>query len=75
MSDGGNVKIDVNIVRNHTRIGFITVENVKVLQAILLRKLAPESINGVINLMYAMRPNATSDEIQSALVIFSFIQI
>lgn len=71
MSNYGNTKIDVNIVKEHSStIHPLTVENIKVLQAILLRKCRPEDINGIINLMYAMRPNATSDEIQNALVNF-----
>lgn len=74
MSNDGNTKIDVNIVKEHSKsddgiLQLITVENVKVLQAILLKHLSPEDINGVINLMYAMRPSATSDEIQNSLVI------
>lgn len=72
MSDGGNTKIDVNIVKKYSNSyrTLITVENVKVLQDILLKKFRREEINGVINMMYAMRPNATSDEIQNALVNF-----
>lgn len=72
MSDDGNTKIDVDIVKKHSKSkskNFNTVENVKVLQAILLKTTSKEDINGVINLMYAMRPNAASDEIQNALVI------
>lgn len=70
MSNDGNTKIDVNIVKEYSKHNALTVDDVKVLQGILLKKLRPEDINGIINLMYAIRPNATSDEIQSALVIF-----
>lgn len=80
MSNSGNTRIDVDIVKKYSESTSkskyypLLVENVKVLQDILLRNLSPYDINGVINLMYAFRLNATTNEIQSALVNIFFFQ-
>lgn len=44
------------------------VEELKIIQAVLLKQLPAERINGFINIIYAMRPSATEQEIESALV-------
>lgn len=44
--------------------------NVKVFQRILSRRMRPERYNGIANIFYVIKyPNATSEEIESSLVI------
>lgn len=48
----------------------IKMENIKILQSILSRQLPSERYNGIINSFYVfMYQNATSEEIESALVM------
>ena len=47
---------------------FKLIDNLKILQSILSRRLQPEQFNAV-NMLYVLRPNATSQEIEEALVI------
>lgn len=44
------------------------VEELKIIQAVLLKQLPAERVNGFINIIYAMRPSASEKEIESALV-------
>lgn len=49
------------------------LENAKILESILSKRLPPQRYNGFVNMWYAMFcRNATSEEIQSALVISKF---
>lgn len=71
-------KIDVNIVKkpandNSTMRVEETefVDAVKILQAVLLKQLPAERISGIINIIYAMRPSASENEIENALVDYS----
>lgn len=46
----------------------------KIKQSILSRQLPPERYNGVMNVIYiVLNPNATTEEIESALVISTII--
>lgn len=66
-----NLTMKVAVVKEYCKSmpEFELVDNVKILQAILMRQLPSERFNGIINMLYAMRPNATSKEIETALVI------
>lgn len=44
------------------------LDNANILQTILSKQLPSERFNGLVNLIYAVRPSATSEEVQSALV-------
>lgn len=72
-----NSKIDVNDVKdryaehsyNVTEMA-IKLDNLKILRSIFSENLPQEISNGLINLDYVMLyPNATSEEIESALVM------
>lgn len=43
-------------------------DNLKILQTLLMSKLPPKRCNGLVNFIYAIRPSAKKNEIQSALV-------
>lgn len=48
----------------------IQIDKLKILQSVLSKDLPPERYNGLINLSYVfVYPNATTEEIESALVI------
>lgn len=66
----GNATIDVNTMKDHSKVvpEHKLIDNVKIFQTLLLKQLPAERCNGLINLIYATRPNATESEIQSALV-------
>lgn len=67
-------KIDVNAIMKHSEVvnEHKLIGNLKVFQTVLLRQLPPERSNGLISLIYATRPSATFNEIQSALVEMRF---
>ena len=81
-----NSKINVNNVKDfYTKNDFskgndeayvrVLMETVKIIQTILSRQLPPERYNGMINLSFiALYQNATTEEIQSSLVICILIQ-
>lgn len=79
-----NSKIDVHQVNdfhsngsifNSSRAELITLENLKVLESILSKQLPPKQYNGIVNLCYMIyNPNATSEEIESVLVISDTIE-
>lgn len=60
-----NFGIDKSIV---SMIDYKMIDHLKIIQSILLRRLQPEQINSVINMMNACRPSATKDERETALV-------
>lgn len=68
-------KIDVadvkNLLSRYPTIGDTKIiDRVKIIQTILSRQLTPEQYNGFINLDYSLTyQNATSEEIESALVM------
>lgn len=70
ISKDKNSRIDVNAVKEYSTslADYQAVGNSRALQAFLLQKLTPERINGVVGLMFAIRPSATSEEIESSLV-------
>lgn len=76
-SKGEGTKINVEAVKENSQWieEYKIVDSVKILHAILLRQLPPELINGPISLIFALRPNATSEEIESALVLCSVLGI
>lgn len=47
---------------------FKRVDTMHIFQTILLRELQPERFGGVINLLLAMCPRATTEEIKDSLV-------
>lgn len=52
------------------------VFNTKLFQSILSKKVEPERYNGLINLIYVLvYPNATTEEIQSALVMCESVKV
>lgn len=63
-------KIDVVAVkeRSKTLPEYKLIDNIKILQTVFARQLPPERFNGLIYLIYASRPSATTKEIQTALV-------
>lgn len=65
-----NATIDVDSMKNYSKKipEHKLIDNVKILQALLLKQLPAERCNGLINLLYATRPSANDSEIQSALV-------
>lgn len=69
MSKGGNEMIVVDAMKNYTKPvpELKLTDNLKICQTILLKKLPAERCSGLINLIYAMRPSAEENEIQSAL--------
>lgn len=84
LSDKNNFKIDVNQVKNITHIVFYggidqqrlkySCDTVKIIQSSLSKKLSSERYNGIINLFYIIfNLNATSEEIESALVRITHI--
>lgn len=77
MSDRKNGTIDVETMKNHSTIvpELKLMDNVKIFQTLLLTRLPAERTNGLINLIYATRPSAKEDEIQSALVSETTLEI
>ena len=63
------VDVDFVIKNSKSVPEFKLIDNAKILQSILSRRLQPEQFNAVINMVYAMRPSATSQEVEEALVI------
>lgn len=66
-----NSKISVAFIKTYSKDAvpeMELVEELKIIQAVLLKQLPAERINGFINIIYAMRPSAPEKEIESALV-------
>lgn len=65
-------KIDVSAVRGHYTVNsmneYVLIDNTKILYDILLKELPMERVSGIVNLMLAMRPASTDNEINNALV-------
>lgn len=49
-------------------VDYKIVDHLKIFQSILLRRLQPEQINSVVNMMYTTRPSATKNERERAVV-------
>lgn len=69
--DAKHSKISVDFIKSYSKDAvpeMELVEELKIIQAVLLKQLPPERISGFINIIYAMRPSASEKEIESALV-------
>lgn len=77
--NGTNAKIDVDAIKDFTsrsnkqmtRAGEIAelIDMMKLEHSIFSKYVAPERLNGIFNLFFALAyPNSTSEEIESALV-------
>lgn len=64
-------KINVDFVKAYSKDAvpeLELVEELKIIQAVLLKQLPPERVNGLVNIIYAMRPSASEAEVERALV-------
>lgn len=70
LTTSDNSTIDVNMIRDHSKTvpEYKVIDSVKIFQTVLSNQLPPERTSGIINLIYATRLSATTEEIQSALV-------
>lgn len=70
MSSVGNGTINMESIRNRSALlsERRSLDNGKIFQALVLRRLPAERTNNLIYAVYAMRQNAKESEMQSALV-------
>lgn len=81
-----NTRIDVNQMKHfystsdyHRNMTILNIaqklEELKIIRSIVSKQLPPKRYNGIINLFYVvLYPNATSENIQSTLVIERYIR-
>lgn len=67
---GEKGKITVDTVKEHSKKepDYKCVDSMHIFHTILLRELPPERIGGIINLILATRPSATTEEVEDSLV-------
>lgn len=68
--EGEKNKITVDIVKEHSKSepDYKCVDSMHIINTILSRELPAERFGGIINIILAMRPSATTKEIEDSLV-------
>lgn len=72
MARNRDSKIDVSTVRNHFTVNSINeyylIDHAQIFHDFISKELPPERINGIVNLMVAVRPASDDKDVENALV-------